>query len=343
MSRDTRTGEVRPARVGVLGFGRWGRTWLPVLEAARDVDVVVVAGGRRSTAAHDAADAATGASSRPTLRTGVRHVERWEDALDDLDAVVVTLPVPLHLAAAREAVARGLHVLLEKPAVLTREELAELAEVAAHAPGVVMVCQNYRERPWVSRVRAELASLGALVHVTVEVARREFLDGGRAALAHPFLDDLAIHHVDLLRHLTGQEADVLGAVGSRPPWTTYTGDPDLAALLRLTGGATVALHGTWAARGRETPYDGDWTFRGEHGLVEVRDLAVLRDGYVVAPAPATTPGVDDDADLAAVLRLFLAGVAGAPVATDVAEHGRSLRLLLDLRDAAGLPPVGGTP
>lgn len=335
MSCDSRTGDA--IRIGVLGFGRWGRTWLPVLETEPGVELVAVAGGRSDAAGHGR----PGASPHPMLRTGVRHVGRWEDALDDLDAVVVTLPVPLHLAAARAAADRGLHVLLEKPAVLARGELAELEDVAARATGVVMVCQNYRERPWVRRVREELATLGALTHVTVEIARREFLDGGRGALPHPLLDDLAIHHVDLLRHLSGQEARVLAAVGSRPPWTTYDGDPDVAALLRLSGGATVAMHGTWTARGRETPYDGDWTFRGEHGLVEVRDLAVLRDGRVVAPALAAgaTPG-GDDSDLAEVLRTFLRGIAGAPVPTDVAEHGRSLRLLLDLRDATGLPQAG---
>ncbi|ROR96400.1 putative dehydrogenase [Salana multivorans] len=332
MSRSSRTGDA--IRVGVLGFGRWGRTWLPVLEAEPDVEVVAVAGGLSG------ATGPSGASSHPTLRTGVRHVGRWEDALDDLDAVLVTLPVPLHLAAAREAAARGLHVLLEKPAVLARGELAALEDVAARAPGVVMVCQNYRERPWARRVRVELTTLGPLTHVTVEIARRELLDGGRGALAHPLLDDLAIHHVDLLRHLTGQEAEVLAATSSRPPWTSYDGTPDAAALLRLSGGATVAMHGTWAARGRETPYDGDWTFRGERGLVEVRDLAVLRDDQVVAPARAVTPGVHDDTDLADVLRTFLAGIAGVPVLTDVAEHARSLRLLLDLRDATGLPPLG---
>lgn len=316
-----------PLRVAVLGLGRWGRTWVPVLRREPDVVVAATAGGRR-----DGLDL-----------HNVPHHDRAAGALAeaDVDAVLVTLPVAAHLGAVREAVTRGLHVLVEKPAVGTSEELdalREIAERARPAGTVVMVVQNYRERSWAREARAAVADLGELASVAVTVARTEVLDGGRDKLAHPLLDDLAIHHVDLLRHLTGREARVLAAVGHRPPWSAYAGVPDVAALLRLDGDVPVTYTGTWAARGRQTPYDGDWTIRGEHGSVEVRDLVVTRDGApVAAHADASSDPDDDlpDADLGGVLRTFLRAVRGlGPVPTDVADHARSLELTLHLRDAA---------
>jgi len=311
--------EHRPLRTGVLGLGRWGRTWLPVLSREAGVEVVVTAGGT------------------PPDGHQVPHHTDYRAALDEpgLEAVVVTLPVRLHLEAAVAAVERGLHVLLEKPAVGDRAELDRLRAAAAAESGVVMVCQNYRERPWVASMREQLATLGELSHVGIDVARAEVLEGGRATLAHPLLDDLAIHHLDLLRHVTGQEASVVAATSRRPEWTTYSGETDVAALLRLDDGATVSYCGTWSARGRQTPYDGDWTLRGAGGVVEVRDLVVLRDGIVVGGGEPTRAEPPDE-DLAGVLRTFLAATQGGPVPTSVEDHARSLRLVFSIKEAAGL-------
>jgi predicted dehydrogenase len=320
----------RPLRMAVLGLGRWGRTWVPVLRRTPGVVVAATAGGRR-----DGLDL-----------PGVPHHDRAAGALAaaDVDAVLVTLPVAAHLDAVRDAVDRGLHVLVEKPAVGTSAELEALrtvAERARRAGTVLMVVQNYRERPWARAARAAVADLGELASVAVTVARTELLDGGRDALAHPLLDDLAIHHLDLLRHLTGREADVLTAVAHRPSWSAYTGSPDVTALLELDGGVPVTYTGTWAARGRETPYDGDWAFRGERGCVEVRDLVVTRDGVPVPLRAGTAEGSPDDApdaDLGGVLHTFLRAVRGrGPVPTDVDDHACSLGLTLSLRDVAVRP------
>ena len=309
----------QPLRIAVLGLGRWGRTWIPVPQRNPDVVVAATAGGRR--------DGLGLAADVPHDATAAEAIAR-----PGLDAVLVTLPVARHLEAVRTATGRGLHVLVEKPAVGTSAELAELRALAAGASTVVMVGQNYRERPWAVAAREQVAALGPLSQVHVDVARTELLDGGRGELAHPLLDDLAIHHLDLLRHLTGEEASVVAAFSGRPPWSAYPGLSDVTAVLRLAGGAAVTYAGTWAARGRQTPYDGDWTFRGAHGCVEVRDLVVSRDGQRVPLAAADEV---PDADLGGVLRTFVAAVRdGAPVPTDVEDHARSLGLTLALRNAA---------
>jgi len=56
--------------------------------------------------------------------------------LNDLDAIVVAAPPQVHHQTAFEALRRGLHVFVEKPATATRKELFELT-VAAHKRGLV--------------------------------------------------------------------------------------------------------------------------------------------------------------------------------------------------------------
>ena len=314
-----------PRKVAVLGMGRWGRTWCRVLDGEPDVEVAAVA-----------------------VRSGVTAVDRpnvhvFHDlgaALDveGLDAAIVTLPVGLHLDAIRAAVARGIPVLCEKPAVATRAELAELEELASSEGAVVRINQNYRLRPWATAVCAHLPSIGRLRRVEVAFAQPEFPEGGRDRLAHPLLADMAIHHVDLLRHLTGREATVLRASAARRPDTSYAGSTDLEAELLLDGGAEVAYDGTWAARDATTPWDGDWAFFGDRGTLAVRDLAVDVDTRDGSRRVATTHPPDRDDDLAVAWRDFARAIDGDGAAGVTAgDNARSLALVFDLAEAAGIP------
>ncbi|MCK8610063.1 Gfo/Idh/MocA family protein [Agromyces sp. C10] len=313
-----------PRRVAVLGMGRWGRTWCRVLDGEPDVDVVTVAVRPGGTTV-DLPD--------------VHVVDDLGSALDvdGLDAAIVTLPVGLHLDAIRAAVSRGVPVLCEKPAVATRSELSELEQLAGDG-AVVRINQNYRLRPWAESVRAHLPSIGRLLRVEVAFAQPEFPDGGRDRLAHPLLADMAIHHVDLLRHLTGREANVVRASAARRPDTSYAGSTDLEAELLLDGGAQVAYDGTWAARGTITPWDGDWVFVGDRGTLTVRDLAVDVDAGDGPRRVATTLPPAADEDLAVAWRDFVRAVDGDDAAgVTTADNSRSLAVVFELAEAAGVP------
>ena len=311
-------------RVAVLGMGRWGRVWADVIDRADGASLLATAGSRPWEGCHE----------RPP-----QHFADYRDAIEaaDADAVVVTLPVHLHLDAARRAAARGLHVLCEKPAVPSRRELRELEDLAESTPTLITVDQNYRQRPWVDAVRRSLPRIGRIAHVSIEFAQPEFLDGGRGDLAHPLIADMAIHHVDLLRHLTGQDARVVAALSGRPMGTQYRGEPDLSAVLALEDKASVTYSGTWSARGHTTPWDGDWLIRGENGSIAVTGLEVSLDLGTGPQLVAPAKHVEDYSDLARVLQQFRRSAAG-DAAEDVplSDNARSLALVFDLADAVGL-------
>lgn len=315
---------VLPSRVAVLGMGRWGRTWCRVLE--REPQVAIAAVAIRPGAA-------------PIGFPGTRVLDDLQSALEveGLDAAVVTLPIGLHLDAIRLAADRRLPVLCEKPAVSTRSDLAELVDLGDTDGFVVRINQNYRLRPWVAAVREHLPDIGPLQNVEVGFAQPEFPDGGRDRLAHPLLADMAIHHIDLVRHITGREPTVRRANATRRPGSTYLGATDLDVLLALSDGAEVAYAGTWAAREVATPWDGNWTFHGASGTLTVRNLAVDLDTGDGPHRVASTYSPVEDDDLSQAWHEFARATNGDTSAgVTVSDNARSLALIFDIAEAAGI-------
>src|SRR5947207_3345059 len=118
MSRETHT----PLRIAVIGAGWFAsRRHLPDLRANPDVRIAALC--RRSEG---------------ELRTlaehfGVERIYTDHRALldaEELDAVVVASPHALHFEHARDAIERGLHVLVEKPLAVTSDEAWQLVRRA---------------------------------------------------------------------------------------------------------------------------------------------------------------------------------------------------------------------
>lgn len=300
--------------VAVVGMGRWGKAWSSVLAHAPGVDLV---------------------TSPPSgERRDFRDTIRDEAA----DVIVITLPVALHLAATQLAASLGKPVLCEKPAVADRIELGALLSLERRS-STIRVGQNYRARRWAVSARDAIMEIGPLSSVAIEFAQPEFPVGGRETLRHPLLADMAIHHMDLLRWLTGQDATVVTARSFRVANTGYLGDSDVTGLLALHGGAPVTYSATWASGYAPTPWDGNWTFRGADGVVNVRNTVVTVDR---GDGPAVTwSGADDEqANLACVWEDFRSVLEGRTpthdAAVSVGEHARSLNLVFEMSVAAGV-------
>ena len=82
----------------------------------------------------------------------------------------------------------------------------------------------------------------------------EMLVGIRAGLDNPLLQDMGIHHMDLLRFLAGRNAVEIYAREHRPVWSEFQGRPNLDAVITLEDGAQVSYSGSWAGRGRSTEW-----------------------------------------------------------------------------------------
>ena len=147
------------ARIGVIGTGWWAtRAHLPAIAANPDAELVAIADpdeAHRSRAAEVFAPPATYGDYRVMLEA------------EQLDGVVVAVPHTRHFEIALDALRRGLHVLLEKPMVLTSDHARELLRTAAEHDRQIVVGYPWHYNEQVNRARDWIASgaIGKLLYV----------------------------------------------------------------------------------------------------------------------------------------------------------------------------------
>ncbi|HKT09538.1 MAG TPA: Gfo/Idh/MocA family oxidoreductase [Gemmatimonadaceae bacterium] len=181
-------------RVGVIGAGSLGYHHVRLL---REMPNVAFAGFYDIDATRAAAvQAELGASAAPSLTA----------LLDRVDAVTVVVPTPAHHAVARQALARGVHVLIEKPITTS---LAEADDLLATARATKALVQTGHVERFNRAIRA------ALPHI----AEPRFVESNRLAPFNPrgsdvaVVLDLMIHDIDLVRTLVGGQVTELAAAG----------------------------------------------------------------------------------------------------------------------------------
>lgn len=309
----------------VLGLGFFGKNWLKEASACPECEVAGVVAKHPDLLAGVGEEFAVPPARRfATIEAGLERA--------GAQAVIVALPEMLHKAAILAALARGLHVLTEKPLALDMAEAAEIVRAARRAPGMtVMVDQNYRWRPQTLALRAAVRA-GRIGRVTMagyefrQAITRTTTDAWRERMAHPYLHDIAVHHFDLLRAITGQECTGVFACGIRPAWSWYQGLPGVDAVLTFDQGMSVSYTGTMVARGFSTPQEGLVTLVGEGGTLRLEadgQVRWYRDNALEAIPPEAMPYTDT----AYALREFLAAIReGRRAETHVEDNLRSFAM-----------------
>ena len=87
----------------------------------------------------------------------------------------------------------------------------------------------------------------------------------RYSMPNVLLVDMSIHHFDMLRAITGRNAERVYAQSWHVPDGNYTGDAAATVLITLEGGIPVTYRGNWATDAPETTWNGDWEIVGERG------------------------------------------------------------------------------
>jgi predicted dehydrogenase len=237
------------------GAGLWGASWARVVAVSPHWELVAVADP------DPAARAAAAAPGFVSLTEAMQEVEA--------DAVLVVAPPAAHGPLALEALEGGLHCLVEKPLAPSIGEARELVKSAEAAGRILMASQNYRFRTGYRSVAALLGdgSLGEPGFVQIVFGRTPLFTGFRLELDDPLLVDQAVHHLDLARGLLPGRPEEVRARSFNPPWSPFRGDASALVDVRMDTGAVVAYAGTWAPRGPETEWDGDWTIQCEGGSI----------------------------------------------------------------------------
>jgi scyllo-inositol 2-dehydrogenase (NADP+) len=191
-------------RVAIAGYGLAGRVFHAALVAATDgLEVTAVV-------TNDPAKREALATEHPQARA----VDRLEDALDDVDLVVVASPNRFHVELARQAIDAGKHVVVDKPLAVTAAEARALDERATERGVVLAAFHNRRWDDDFLTLRREVAA-GRLGDVVTLVSRfdrwrPQIKDGVWRENADPA--DGGGLLLDLGSHLTDQAIQLLGPV-----------------------------------------------------------------------------------------------------------------------------------
>jgi predicted dehydrogenase len=181
-------------RVGVVGAGSLGYHHVRILREGEGAELTGFYDLRPERAAQVTSE--LGARAFPTL----------EELLDAADALTVAVPTSDHHAVAKAALARGKHVLIEKPLASTLEEADDLLATARESGAVVQT--GHVER-FNRAIRAAMPYIDT----------PRFIESDRLAPFNPrgadvaVVLDLMIHDIDLVRTLVGDHISELSAIG----------------------------------------------------------------------------------------------------------------------------------
>lgn len=195
------TTPARPLRVGLAGYGYWGRNLARNLAAAPSTELVAVV---------DPDEAARVAAQRAF--PGVRAYSTYRALLDDADVEAVCLATIAiqHADMAVEAVKSGRHVLVEKPLATTVEASEELVRLADAAHRILMVGHTFLYSAPVERLRRYILE-GELGEVQYVYSQR--LSLGRIRRDCNALWNFAPHDLSIMLYLLGERPVEVSARG----------------------------------------------------------------------------------------------------------------------------------
>lgn len=126
---------------------------------------------------------------------------------DDIDAVVICSPDKFHAAQLERAVANGKHVLVDKPAAVTTDELKRLDVIRSEAKDrklVISSCHPRRFNPAYTQVRALLPEWTARFGKPLQLALDfSYHEPSKTGLHTGMLADHLNHEIDFLRFVFG--------------------------------------------------------------------------------------------------------------------------------------------
>ncbi len=211
----------RSLRVGVVGVGVMGSNHARVFAGLPGAELVAVADPDRKQADFVAR----------TL--GCKAVGDVAELLDlNVDAVTIAAPTHLHHDIALACIARGVHVMVEKPIASSVEEGREIIEAAHRAGVTLMVGHVERFNPAVEAIKDAMRNEDIL---SIAITRVGPFPPRMSNVG--VVIDLAVHDIDLIRWFTDSEI-----VEVQPQLSSAVAEREDIALLQFRTASGVLAH-----------------------------------------------------------------------------------------------------
>lgn len=322
----------RAIRLGVIGTGLAVEQlhWPALRQMPERFSVAAFANHSRPKAEHFAAY--SGASMDDY------HAD-YRDLLarDDVEAVLISLPIPLNLPVTREALAAGKHVVCEKPSGANGADAEAFLALADEYPDrVVLVAENffYRDDARHARRLLDEGAIGRLHLVSWRQVSQLVPKPGNFSSTPwrhrgeyqggPHLD-AGVHHTALLRLLCGDVTRLHGQVQDANG--IFGGPSDLTLNLAFASGAI----GSYTASYPEVAFPAepnDLRLYGDRGLLTIATAAKR---VILHRADGGTETFTFQADggyYNEFLNFHDAVVHGEPLVADIPQNVRNMAIIL---------------
>jgi phthalate 4,5-cis-dihydrodiol dehydrogenase len=285
-------------RIGIVGMGLAGQSFLPALAAHAGFELVAFA--EPALAVRERIASMHGVAAYESIDLLVRH--------PGLDALYIATPTTMHASHVRQAVAARLHVLVEKPMAANIEQAQTMVEAADREGVVLLVGHSHSYDLPIQRMR-ELIVSGELGRVRM-VHTWCYTDWVRRPRRADELDDSegggvtfrqGAHQFDIIRLLCGgRAATVRAKVFDWDPQRAVTGAHSVFIDFDDGPAATVVYNGYGGLASSDLCFDiSEWGFRQTSGE-RPRPVQSIGDGSL------------DDELLAKQARAGSATLSGAP-------------------------------
>jgi len=220
-------------RIGLVGAGRMGSVHLRALQRAQGVELAGVAEPVEAIRRRLAAD-------------GIRAHAGIEQLIEAqrLDGVLIAAPSDQHAELVGRFTAARVPVLCEKPLGVRVADTVAAADAARSAGVLLQVGYWRRFVPELRALRDRIAAgeLGTVYQVACMQWDHEPPTAEFRAHSGGIAVDMAVHELDQVRWLVGQEIEWLLAAGARGDDGRPSDDPDAAVILAgLSGGAAATV------------------------------------------------------------------------------------------------------
>lgn len=254
-----------------VGVGGFGSLWVQRLKDNPNVEVVgLVDVDRTALAAAREAGNYGKEICFSSLCDALKHVRA--------DALLCVTPPAYHKQCVIQAMQAGLNVITEKPMSDNLPNCISILRSSGNTGRTCVVSQNYRYKPetWTLAHLVKNGRVGNVGQVKIDFYMGfDFGGGFRHEIDHPLLVDMAIHHFDLIRFITGLNAISVRGESWNPHWSNYKGDSSSSLVFEMENGAHVVYNASWCAKGQFCGWDGNWQIEGDKGSIVYKNGQII--------------------------------------------------------------------
>ena len=270
-------------RVGLLAYGAIGDEHSKAVNATNGLTLFAVCDTnpeRLTAALQISPDTKTFTDANEMLAEG------------EIDLVVISTPPNSHFKWAKQALALGLHVMLEKPMALTAQECDELMALAKNNDALLVVYQNRRyDQDFLTiKQQIEAGQIGEIFHY------ESFVGGyskpcsywhSDAAISGGAIFDWGSHFIDQIMALVPSSVDFVSGLNQKRVWNHVTNADHAQVNINFKGGLQAVFINSDLAAARKPKFYilgtkgaliGDWDTSAQGAVADLPAIITLHRG-----------------------------------------------------------------